>query len=172
MKDRIKLLMTQVGLSQQEFATKLEISPASLSSIFNGRTNPTNTHVSAVHRAFPNVNISWLLFGEGDMYLDTDVISNGSCDVSSGEVVMEGGDSLSMASPGLVGVVNPEPNYQQRVNFHQAETVQKSVPTAYNPASFWETKSEKKCDNFQRKVKEIRVFYDDGTYESFIPSVK
>jgi hypothetical protein len=31
---------------------------------------------------------------------------------------------------------------------------------------------EKKCDKPLRKVKEIRVFYDDGTYESFIPTVK
>jgi hypothetical protein len=32
--------------------------------------------------------------------------------------------------------------------------------------------SEKKCDKTNRKVKEIRIFYDDGTYEIFIPAVK
>lgn len=45
------------------------MSPASLSSIFNGRTNPTNNHVQAIHRAFPVVNVSWLMFGEGDMFV-------------------------------------------------------------------------------------------------------
>ena len=30
----------------------------------------------------------------------------------------------------------------------------------------------KNCDKPERKVKEIRVFYDDGTYEIFIPAMK
>ncbi|HIU89329.1 MAG TPA: helix-turn-helix transcriptional regulator, partial [Candidatus Caccomonas pullistercoris] len=37
MKDRIRKIMELANLSQQEFAARLEMSPASLSSIFNGR---------------------------------------------------------------------------------------------------------------------------------------
>jgi transcriptional regulator with XRE-family HTH domain len=59
MKDRVRQVMTWAKLSQQDFATYLEISPASLSSIFNGRTNPTNNHVQAIHRAFPEINVNW-----------------------------------------------------------------------------------------------------------------
>lgn len=77
MKDRIRLVMERAQLSQQDFARKLEISPASLSSIFTGRTNPTNNHVSAVHRAFPDINVNWLMFGEGDMYLPTAAAGSG-----------------------------------------------------------------------------------------------
>ena len=57
--------MTREAMSQQDFASTLGISPATLSSILNGRTNPTNNLVQAVHRAFPKINISWLMFGEG-----------------------------------------------------------------------------------------------------------
>ena len=121
MKERIRTLMTNAGLTQQDFALRLEISAASLSNIFNGKTNPTNTHVCAVHKAFPNVNINWLLFGEGEMFLD---------EVQAGGLSESG---LSEADTNLI---------------------------------------EKKCDKPLRKVKEIRVFYDDGTYESFIPTVK
>ena len=53
MKERIRLIQEQLGLSQIEFANKLGISPASLSSIYTGRTNPTNNHVMAIHKAFP-----------------------------------------------------------------------------------------------------------------------
>ncbi len=62
--------MDSMGLSQQEFAQKLGMSPASLSNIFNGRSNPTNNHVQAIHRAFPNINTNWLMFGEGTMLND------------------------------------------------------------------------------------------------------
>ena len=56
MKERIRLIQEQLGLSQIEFANKLGISPASLSSIYTGRTNPTNNHVMAIHKAFPQIN--------------------------------------------------------------------------------------------------------------------
>ena len=52
MKDRIRQLMDDQNLSQQEFAQRLNLSAASLSSIFTGRTNPTNKHVLAIHHAF------------------------------------------------------------------------------------------------------------------------
>lgn len=53
--------MEHEQMSQQEFAQKLGLSPATLSNIFNGKTRPTNNHVQAIHKAFPNINISWLL---------------------------------------------------------------------------------------------------------------
>ena len=52
-KDRIKLLMDSVKMSQQEFAKVLGITPGSLSGILNERTRPTNNHTLAVHKAFP-----------------------------------------------------------------------------------------------------------------------
>ena len=70
MRERIRQVMDSMGLSQQEFAQKLGMSPASLSNIFNGRSNPTNNHVQAIHRAFPNINTNWLMFGEGTMLND------------------------------------------------------------------------------------------------------
>ena len=76
MKERIRQILEWTKLSQQDFATRLGISPASLSSIFTGRTNPTNNHVQAIHRAFPEIDISWLLFGEGMMMVSDGVPEN------------------------------------------------------------------------------------------------
>lgn len=66
---RIKKVMDHYGLQQQAFAMKLGVSPATISSIYKGRTKPTNNHVQAIHREFPEINTNWLLFGEGDMIL-------------------------------------------------------------------------------------------------------
>lgn len=65
--ERIRSIMDYAKLSQQDFAARLGISPASLSSILTGRTNPTNKHVMGVHVAFPEINVNWLMFGEGEM---------------------------------------------------------------------------------------------------------
>ena len=168
MKERIRTLMTNAGLTQQDFALRLEISAASLSNIFNGKTNPTNTHVCAVHKAFPNVNINWLLFGEGEMFLDD--VPGGS--LSESGLLEADTNLLSMAVAESQMTFAPTMNAQSAV----ASPMQKNVPQKQGYGQFVSASDtnliEKKCDKPLRKVKEIRVFYDDGTYESFIPTVK
>ena len=58
-------------MNQQTFSKMTGISTASLSSIFNGRTNPTLMHVEAIRNKFPNINLNWLLYGEGGMFVPT-----------------------------------------------------------------------------------------------------
>ena len=143
MKDRIYQLMQHTGLKQAEFAERLGMSAGSVSNIFTGRTNPTNNHVQAIHRAFPQVNINWLLFGEGEM-MDH---AEGDADAPSPDAApaAEGAPAATLptASPGNNGAASIP------------------VAAAEMPAVAPVV--------LRRQVKEIRVFYDDGTYESFSP---
>lgn len=146
-KDRIKLLMDSVKMSQQDFARILGITPGSLSGILNERTKPTNNHTLAIHKAFPNININWLLFGEGDMY---------------NELSLEVSDPLTEETEGQQSLFAP--SLSPELNFEQAENRLPENPrqeSAHEPV-----KIIKRC------VKEIRLFYDDGTYESFVSSDK
>ena len=58
MKERIRQLMEQLNLNQQEFSKKIRVSSASISNILAGRSNPTHNHVMAIHAALPEVNVS------------------------------------------------------------------------------------------------------------------
>lgn len=49
MKERILQIMRRENMTQQEFAKAIEVSPASLSNIFNGKTNPTNNQIGRAH---------------------------------------------------------------------------------------------------------------------------
>ena len=71
MKDRIKQIMDSQQMSQQSFAAFLDISPATLSSIFTGRTKPTLSTVEAIKMKIPNINTDWLMFGSVNMYSDS-----------------------------------------------------------------------------------------------------
>lgn len=168
MKERIRSLMMHAKLTQQDFALRLEISAASLSNIFNGKTNPTNTHVCAVHKAFPNVNINWLLFGEGNMFLDGSdegqELGENVAPVDLSSAVSGSADVLSATLP-MVDEDYPSYPMQPKSNMHRGQQQSYSSQAAF-------IKNEKSCEKTLRKVKEIRVFYDDGTYESFIPTVK
>lgn len=67
MKERIASIMQKEGLTNAEFAEKIGISTSSLSHIFSGRNKPSLEVVMRIHKAYPNININWLLYGEGEM---------------------------------------------------------------------------------------------------------
>ncbi len=169
MEDRIKQVMESLGLSQQEFAQKLGLSPASLSNIFNGRSKATNNHVQAIHRAFPSINTNWLMFGEGNMLEGPEKnISNPSTQ-NSGESSADGSSTLlefgtgenGMASGGaamdLFSGLKGSGSNNSETQKNGAKTITKVV-------------TEQKI--VRPKILEIRVFYDDQTFESFVPSEK
>lgn len=174
MQERIRSVMNHYGMSQQNFALKLGLSAATISSIFTGRTKPTNNHVQAIHRAFPEVNMNWLLFGEGEMTDSAPVIS--SSDTYIPNVQNVGSTSVGTTSPGTA--VSPD-----MLSFFGHETasvlpktnavVEHAVPagSGYTPhgmANYAMPPNE--TGKPVRKIKEIRVFYDDGTFEVFSSS--
>ena len=57
-------------MTQQMFAQFLGMAPATLCSILNERTKPTLNTVEAIRNKFPNINIDWLMFGNGTMFVD------------------------------------------------------------------------------------------------------
>jgi transcriptional regulator with XRE-family HTH domain len=159
MKDRIRQLMESQHLSQQEFADKLEISPASLSSIFNERTRPTLNHVDAIKRSFPNINLSWLLYGDGEMF------SSGQQNASVNDAAQAGSPTqtqlpgndlmLDFSSPA------PTPPVGRTAQMPQAAPSRTDVGH--------DLQFQKIVDIKQRKITEIRIFYDDQTWETFLP---
>ena len=159
---RIREIMNSEGLTQQDFAQRLGISPGSLSNIFNGRTRATNNHTMAIHRAFPNLNIEWLLFGEGSMYAkqSADQKENPNASVDRPSSV---GDKQSL--DGLRGIAADGPLSL----FDVEDATSSPIAQTVNNKQYLSTDEYiKKIDIKQRSIKEIRVFYDDGTYESFV----
>ena len=71
MKDRIRQVMESQHMTQQVFADYIGLAPATLSSIFNGRTRPTLNVVEALKKKIPDINTDWLMFGSGEMYQNT-----------------------------------------------------------------------------------------------------
>lgn len=136
--------MKKTGKNQKEFADELCVAPATLSGIFKGTTKPSTNIVSSIHERFPEISVPWLMFGEGDMY------------VSSEDVVATAGssDTHSPAHPDM-----QDPSAVQQDLF--------SVSQTQAPMQAAIRERVKYVDKPQRKITEIRVFFDDGTYETF-----
>ena len=193
MKDRIRQIMEDQKLNQQSFAQLIGKSTATLSNIFNDRTKPTLDIVDAIKKKFPQVNTEWLLFGTPPMYINKveGGVAASSSGVSAGAGGMDAEDSLDMyggasasagmgaqgGMPGAGGVAGgamepsldfgadgqdsspASPSLFDQPQMHGVKRTPKNIANA----------AVKIVDKPQRRITEIRIFYDDQTWETFVP---
>ena len=168
MKDRIRHLMESQHMTQQVFADYIGIASATLSGIFNDRTRPTMNVVESIKKKFPDISLEWLMLGKEPMYM------------SEGRSVDGQEQSLSPVPNGVKGTPVGISVHESTIDFGATPS-----PTPLNgrqPATFYNgvrgthpdfaREEIKYLDKQQRRVTEIRVYYDDQTWESFVPSKK
>ena len=151
MKDRIIKIMQKEEMSAVQFAEKIEISPSSLSHILNGRNKPSLEVVMKIHKACTYVNLLWLLYGEGEMENQENAPVPEDSAISG---MMMYGESPLFASNGTEDGENRKEMQLKSPVFAPKEIVREEVKYVEKPA---------------RKITEIRIFFDNGTYETFRP---
>lgn len=179
-------------MNQQSFASLIGLSPASLSNILQERTRPTLKTVEAIHQKIPNININWLLYGNGPMYIDSqnvdqeqtapgnDIDNNSGQSSHSDNIIGfsfeddEPASTSSQPAPYSAQPSTPQPGSQPLSQTSSQPTRHNSQSAGYGsrsqrPSAGYETQSVKNFDKPSRRITEIRVFYDDQTWESFVP---
>ncbi len=153
MKDRIAQIMQKEGLSNVEFAEKIGISTSSLSHIFNGRNKPSLEVVMRIHKAYPHINLNWLLYGEGPI---TEESQEEKPEAISGIDFMW--DNTS-EKPEIAANPSDASDFGQKNGgnnpvYPTKEIVREEIKYIEKP---------------HPKITEIRIFFDNGTYEVFKP---
>ena len=145
-------------MTQQVFADYIGLAPATLSSIFNGRTRPTLNVVEALKKKIPNISTDWLMFGSGEMYQNTPENSMPTPSASENGI-FDQSPMLDFDQNPSVPPQNMGQMTQNMINIKNSrpELVREDI---------------KILDKPQRKVMEIRVFYDDQTWDTFVPVKK
>lgn len=69
MNNRLKKLITVLGITQSEFANSIGVKSAYISDIISGRTKGFSVEMLNNIYSEYSVNINWLLTGEGEMFL-------------------------------------------------------------------------------------------------------
>lgn len=135
-------------MTQKIFSQFTGISEGSLSGVLNNKTRPTLQMVDAIHKHFPQVSLEWLMYGVGSM----EESQASPDDESQGERPAGGHADVATSSPLL---------------FDASQTVAEQR-VASEPSGAFQNQI-KYIDRPQRKITEIRVFYDDQTWETFSP---
>lgn len=145
--DRLKMILDRVNLTPGNFADKIGVAPATISHILSGRNKyPSAEVMLRLHDTYPDIDLNWLLTGEGSLVKDDpDSMFTGSLF----------GDNLINASKSTTEAENRKEN--------QSETPKKADNTIVKQEVIYK-------EHPDRKIVEIRIFFDDGTYETFTPS--
>ncbi len=183
---RLKTFMESTGLNNSQFADTCGIPKPSLSQILSGRNKKvSNQLLELIHTAFPDLNIIWLVFGEGEMKLSDRNLSAHSSDINlneSGEVrsepTAEYGSprseiSFSTSEGSVLGKESNHNDLTRPYNGGQL-SADKQVES-----SFQIQELQMQIENLRgqiekirqnpRKVASITVYYDDSTFETFLP---
>jgi transcriptional regulator with XRE-family HTH domain len=152
MKDRIKKLMDSQHMTQRLFAQYTGISEASLSGVLNDKNKPTLNMVMALKSRFPTLSLEWLIDGKGPMFMEGSASDTGSQ------------ESVGSSQEGNVR----EPVLDFSSSLPMGQSADKGSQ-AGNPYVVQPKNMVNLVDKKERKVTEIRIFYDDQTWESFVP---
>lgn len=66
--DRLRAFMTAKNLNNKQLAKTIEIDPAQIGRWLNGAL-PKLDKLEQLKRRFPDLNMNWLIYGEGEMSL-------------------------------------------------------------------------------------------------------
>jgi len=186
---RLKHYLDSRQISITQFADECGIPRPTGSQLLAGRNKKVSDEIiSKIHSAYPNLNIVWLMFGEGNMMTDGNIeisepqISPVSASAHQQSPInqqidfgldfddtpMQNSSEKSAATPSA-----PEAN----TTFTFATPVEPAEPPTRPSAGFPSSSAvtDSNDDSITlttgkgKRVTGIVVYYDDCTYESFIP---
>ena len=143
--------MQKEEMTAAQFAEKIGLSPSSLSHILNGRNNPSLDVVMKIHKACNYVNLPWLIYGEGEMEWKAEAPKQEETGISGMALFDE---SAFFTSEGTEERENRKEMAPKAPVYTPKEIVREEIKYIEKPA---------------RKITEIRIFFDNGTYETFRP---
>ena len=189
MKDRIRQLMEELHLTQQSFAKETGINTATLSNVLAGKSKPTLDIVDKIRLKFSNLNVLWLMYGQGEMFGGADGSSFASADspvspasdspTSSASWTNDDAPRLTEGGDGpAISFIVDEQRVESRPKQRQQTTAGYTQPSLFDQPQMHSVNNTRKnpvqnevkyIDKPQRKITEIRIFYDDQTWETFVP---
>lgn len=151
-KDRIRMIMEREKVPPRVFAETIGVQQSTLSHILNDRNKPSLEVVMKVHQKYNYVNLEWLLYGKGEMMVADNESSSASSNGEYQPSLFDENPINSSKDP-----VTPENRKEialRNTEYTPKEIVKQEIRYIEKPA---------------RKITEIRIFFDDNTYETFKP---
>lgn len=147
-KDRFKMIMDREKLTAGAFAESIGVAQATISHILGPRNKyPSTEVILRLHQRYDDINLEWLLTGKGSM---------------SKNPTMENSEfDYPLFAENPENAAN-EPDETENRKEIALETTQKAPKEIARQEIIYKERPP-------RKITEIRIFFDDNTYETFKP---
>jgi len=168
MKERLIQLLDLEQLSPSKFADIIGVQRSSISHVISGRNKPSFDFLQKTLKAFPGLNASWLILGEGTMYeqmgrnisgnlFDTPVEPEGpSEELISG--TEEGHREIKAAESTVSSEAKPEIMPED------------PAPAQNMENSLKEEAIRELASSGAKRIVQVMVIYEDDTFRAFLPS--
>ncbi len=156
---RLKTFIAYLNIPVTQFADTCKIPRPTLSQLLNGRNKKVSDElIRKLHGEYPMLNITWLLFGEGEMLTNENIKFSEAQNASQ----IDFSDHQIPEHKHLDGTLDFGEEYQENSSEKNDEHI-REIEVPLKPASIaFDTDQAKKIVN-------IIVYYNDNSFESFIP---
>lgn len=164
---RVKELISSLGLTNKDFAEQIEVAPAIISHVLSGRNKPSLHLIQQITNVYTNVNPWYIMHGKGSLF---------NQEVSGKEIAFnqESKDTNSslpagarLLSPPSGAPINkpqhmqesqstPEEDVDSQVGKDDERTQSTNVYTNVNRTS-------------DKEIERIVIFYGDKSFEEYCP---
>lgn len=156
-KERFKMVMDREQLTAGAFAESIGVAQATISHILGPRNKyPSTEVILRLRQRYTDINLEWLLTGEGSM-------SNNNLNYTENRNSKETNEDLDYPLFAENVVDTPK---APTISENRKEMVSETSKTLYKEPVKQEIIYKERPS---KKITEIRLFFDDNTYEIFKP---
>ena len=150
MVNRIFTFIENQQLTPTEFADKIGVSRASISSIKTGRTQPTLSLVEKIKQHFPDVDINWLIFGNGDApaKIESEIKENSLFDEIDENIEVKDSNQPVVNEYEAVYIAESPKKTEERTTVDKPNVSIPGIST-------------------NKTIKKVILLYEDGSFEEF-----
>jgi transcriptional regulator with XRE-family HTH domain len=169
MKERLIQLLDLEQLSPSKFADIIGVQRSSISHVISGRNKPSFDFLQKTLKAFPGLNASWLMLGEGSMYekMGRNV---------SGNLFDSPAASLESSEEDISTIEESHTDTEEAVAPLSAEKEKQSEAAAPVPDGDSESPLHSEAikpalaDTSRKRIVQVMIIYDDDTFRTYSPS--
>lgn len=152
--------MERENVKSGTFADNIGVRQSTFSHVMNGKRKASLDLVTKVLQYYTDINFDWLVYGKGEM------TSGKPVENALGATHYMAASKHSEMLPSLF-----DQNQENASERPGAPEKRREMPleTPVEPTKISEIQEIKYIKQPQRKITEIRIFFDDNTYETFRP---
>jgi len=168
MKERLIQLLDLEQLSPSKFADIIGVQRSSISHVISGRNKPSFDFLQKTLKAFPGLNASWLMLGEGSMYEQMGRNISGNLFDSPVEPERQSEELISETEEDQREIEAPESTLSSEAK--PESTPESPAPAQNLESSLKEEAIKELASSGAKRIVQVMVIYEDDTFRAFLPS--